>query len=137
MNLVSTASVLPCTPADIRETLSVVFIGPGKLRREHLKDVYRIRNAKVWEFLLCVTTHNFLNFDMPLDSTTLDQYPEDDTIPGIENNIVEDNTSDAAQIFLDETAGPSEHPAQMLKESHSNTDEPFIFLEKVGVSDPE
>ena len=30
MNVVSTASVLPRTPADINETLSVVFIGPGK-----------------------------------------------------------------------------------------------------------
>ena len=40
MNVVSTASVLPRTPSDINETLSVVFVGPGKFRREFLKDVY-------------------------------------------------------------------------------------------------
>jgi hypothetical protein len=38
---------------------------------------------------------------------------------------------------LEETAGPSEHPAELLKVPPSEADEPFVFLEKVGVSDPE
>ncbi|KIM83355.1 hypothetical protein PILCRDRAFT_46336, partial [Piloderma croceum F 1598] len=88
MNVVSTASVLPRTPADINDTLSVVFIGPGKFRRELLKDVYRIRKQKVWAFLQWLTTHNINYLDMPLDKTILEQYPEDDILPGIENHVV-------------------------------------------------
>src|ERR1700683_2948331 len=61
--------------------------------------LYCICKAKVWDFLLWLTTHNLLYFDMPLHRTILDQYPEDDTIPRIENNIVEDNTSHATQIL--------------------------------------
>jgi hypothetical protein len=67
MNVVSTASVLPCTPADINETLSVVFIGPGKLRPEFLKNIYHIRKQKVWDFLLWLTSHNILYSHMLLD----------------------------------------------------------------------
>ena len=50
-------------------------------------------------------------FGILLDRTVLDQYPDDVTIPGIENNIIEDKISDATQIVLEETAGPSEHLA--------------------------
>jgi hypothetical protein len=137
MNVVSTASVLPRTPADINNTLSVVFIGPGKFRRELLKDVYRIRKWKVWVFLVWLTAHNVYYLDIPLDNTILEQYPEDDILPGIENNVVEDHESDVSRIFSEETAGPSEHPAELLKDPHCESDEPFVFLEKVGVSDPE
>jgi hypothetical protein len=137
MNVVSTASILPRTPADINETLSVVFIGLGKLRPEFLKNIYRIRKRKVWDFLLWLKGHNFLYLDMPLDRTILDKYPEDDTLLGIENNVVEDHVSDASRIFLDETAGLSEHPAEILKDTDSKSNERFVFLEKVRVSDPE
>ena len=137
MNVISIASVLPRTPADINETLSVVFIGPGKFRPEFLKNIYRIQKQKVWDFLLWLTSHNLLYSEMPLDRTTLDQYPDDDALPGVKNNIVEDHVSDVSHIFSEETAGPSEHPAEILKETNSESNEPFIFLEKVGVSDPE
>jgi len=33
MNVMSTASVLPCTPADLNGSLGVVFIGPGKMHK--------------------------------------------------------------------------------------------------------
>src|SRR5882762_1900294 len=137
MNVVSTASVLLRTPADINETLRIVFIGPGEFQNEYLKDVYWIHKAKVWDFLLWLATHNLHYMNMPLDKSILDEYSEDDALPSIKNNIVEDNISDSSWIFLDETAGPSEHTAEMLKDSHTNTNEPFVFLEKVGVSDPE
>jgi len=114
-----------------------VFIGPGKFQAEYLKDIFQICKAKVWEFLLWLTTHNLHYMDMPLDRSILDQYLEDAALPGIENNVVEDNISDVLQIFLNETAGPSEHLAEMLEDLNNKTDEPFAFLEKVGVSDPE
>lgn len=52
MNIVSTASVLPRTPADINDMLSVVFVGPGKFSPDMLGSQYRIRKKKVWHFLM-------------------------------------------------------------------------------------
>ena len=37
MNVVSTATVLPCTPDDVNDMLSVIFIGPGKYKPDCLK----------------------------------------------------------------------------------------------------
>ena len=42
MNVISTASVLPQTPADVNDMLSVVFIGPGKLKPKDLKNIFHI-----------------------------------------------------------------------------------------------
>ena len=137
MNVVSTASVLPRTPSDINETLSVVFIGPGRFRSGLLKDTFRICKRKVWDFLVWLTAHNLCYLDMLLDKTIIDQYPEDGILPGIENNVVEDHSSDMSSIFLVETTGPSEHPAELLKDPQSESVEPFVFLERVGVSNPE
>jgi hypothetical protein len=36
---------------------------------------------------------------MHLDKTILDQYPEDDMLPGITDNVIEDHASDVSQIF--------------------------------------
>jgi hypothetical protein len=66
MNTVSTASVLPRTPADVKGILTVVFIGPGKFNRKFLNNVFRIRKHKVWELLWWLTHHNifFLEFQL-------------------------------------------------------------------------
>jgi len=44
-------------------------------------------------------------------------------------------TLDAKQVFDDETAGFSDHPA--LQVDQEDTEGPVMFLEKLGVSDPE
>ena len=79
-------------------------------------------------------SHNLLYSQMPLDQTILEQYPNDDALPGVKNNIVEDHVSDVSHIFYEKTAGLSKHPAEILKETNSESNEPFILLEKVGVS---
>ena len=66
----------------------------------------------------------------------MDLYPEDETLPDIENGVVEDVDPDASKTFLEETAGASEHPAEVLKVDH-DTNTPLVLLEKMGVSDPE
>ena len=58
MNLVSTASVLPRTPADINGMLSVVFIGPGRFKPECLGPMFKIRKWKVWAFLQWLKQNN-------------------------------------------------------------------------------
>ena len=136
MNVVSTASVLPRTSADINGMLSVVFIGPGKFNPDCLGPMFKIRKHKVWAFLLWLKRHNRLYQDMLLDESIMDLYPEDGTLPDIDKGVVEDIRLNAQKTFLEETAGISEHPAEMVQ-AHSITLTPVVFLEKMGVSDPE
>jgi hypothetical protein len=136
MNVVSTAHILPRTPADVNDALSVIFIGPGKLHKKFLHTFFRIRKQKVWKFLMWLRSHNKFYSDIPLDQDILDMYPNDGALPGIEDRVVEDHNSDASKIFSEETASLSEHPVDLMK-GNDNFDEPFLFLEKMGVSDPE
>lgn len=41
MNVTSTASVLPCTPADVAGFLSVVFVSPQKFDPKSLGSTFR------------------------------------------------------------------------------------------------
>jgi hypothetical protein len=134
MNVISTASVLPRTPADINGMLSVVFVGPGKLKIDQLGAMFKIRKNKVWQFLVWLTRNNKIYLDMPLDKSIMDLYPDDGPLPDLEAAIIHDNSLDAKQVFLEETAGFSEHPAELI---HADDNQPQIFLEKMGLSDPE
>ncbi|KAG1873153.1 hypothetical protein F4604DRAFT_776525 [Suillus subluteus] len=51
MNVMSTVSVLPRTPADINGFLSVVFIGFDPNR---MGTLFRVRKQKIWSFLICL-----------------------------------------------------------------------------------
>lgn len=136
MNVVSTASVLPRTPEDVNGMLSVVFIGPGKFNANNLGPMYRIRKRKVWRFLVWLKTNNRLYADIMLDESIMDRYPDDGPLPDLNEGIIHDNTLDVERVFADETAGFSEHPADLVR-CDRTTDCPEIFLEKMGVSDPE
>ena len=46
MNIISTASVLHRTPNNVNNMLSVVFIGPGKYKKECLKNMFHVRKKK-------------------------------------------------------------------------------------------
>jgi hypothetical protein len=136
MNVISTVSVLPRTPADINDSLSVVFIGSGKFDIACLGNMFRIRKTKVWNFLLWLRSNNRLYRDVPLDAVIMDSYPVDGILPGVENRVFEDCHTDVDQSFEEETSGFAEHPASSLKEiSESNSS--FVLLERMGVSDPE
>jgi ATP-dependent exoDNAse (exonuclease V) alpha subunit len=140
MNVISTASVLPRTPADVNDMLSVVFIGPGKLQAKHLKNLFRVRKKKVWGFLIWLQRYNILYSDIVLDPDILSQYPDDDCIPGLEERVVLNDTLNPKTVFNQEAAAFSEHPADLvINEANRTSDDntPFIFLEKMGVSDPE
>jgi hypothetical protein len=136
MNVLSMASVLPHTPADVNGMLSVVFVGPGKFDPECLRQMFTIRKAKVWAFLIWLTTHNRLYIDIPLDSTIMDLYPDDDLVPGLRDCIFEDHVTNVEEIFAEETAGFSKHPAQLIN-STLNSTTPVLLLEKMGVSYPD
>jgi hypothetical protein len=144
--MLSTASVLPWTPADINGLLSVVFIGPGKFDRRVLGTVFQVHRSKIWAFLIWLKHHNHLYSAISLDAKIASLYPENDLLPGLLHGIIEDHDLDVRQVFEEETAGFTKHPANMLCEtdtlggSHNsaiNADVPVVMLDKMGMSDPE
>ncbi|KAI5997196.1 hypothetical protein EDC04DRAFT_2519783, partial [Pisolithus marmoratus] len=88
MNIVSTASVLPRTPADVTGRLSVIFVGPSKFNPKQLGTIFCVRKSKIWSFLLWLKYHNRLYANIPLDPNIVDLYPEDDIIPGFTECVV-------------------------------------------------
>jgi hypothetical protein len=83
---------------------------------------------------------------IPLDVDVMAMYPEDNLLPGMTHAVIEDHDQDVRNVFEEETAGFSDHPADMLgdtqespewQETKSSTDGPVVMLEKMGVSDPE
>jgi hypothetical protein len=93
MNVSSTAAVLPRAPSDVNDLLSVMFIGPSKFKADYLGDMYRIRKTRVLGFLQWLKTHNRLYTDISLDGRTMDLYPDDGYLPGIEETVIHDNRS--------------------------------------------
>ena len=58
MNVVSTMSILPRTPSDINDLLSVVFISPGMFKVEDLGRVFQVCKKKIEWFLKWLSEHN-------------------------------------------------------------------------------
>ncbi|KIO27741.1 hypothetical protein M407DRAFT_72777, partial [Tulasnella calospora MUT 4182] len=90
MNVISTATVLPRTPTDIVGQLSVIFVGPWKLKPQALKAVFRIRKAKVWRFLIWLKQNNVLYRNLPLSTDNLNLYSDDDIPVGLDETIIVD-----------------------------------------------
>ncbi|KAG2135308.1 hypothetical protein DEU56DRAFT_871719 [Suillus clintonianus] len=86
-NVMSTASVLPRTPADINGFLSVVFIGPQPFDPKRMGMLFRVRKHKIWSFLVWLKSHNCLYADIELDLAVLDQYPADGSLPGLHERV--------------------------------------------------
>jgi len=141
MNIISTASVLPRTPADINGMLSIVFIGAGKLKIESLRHILRVRKSNIWSFLVYLKQHNRLYKNIGIDENLINLYPIDGILPGIDQKILYDHESNGDQIFAQESAGFSDHPATEFVNNSKMQDHESIdtevMLEKMGVSDPE
>jgi len=60
MNIISTATVLPRTPADVNDMLSVVFVGPGKFNPNMMGPQYHVQKMKIWWFLIWLQKHNLV-----------------------------------------------------------------------------
>lgn len=136
MNVVSTAQVLPRTPADVNDLISVVFIGPGQFKPDYLGATFRVRKAKIVAFLIFLKQNNCLYRDMEIDVSLLDLYPEDGVLPQVETCTIHDPSQNGKKIFAEETAGFTEHPASYISSS-SHSEKIMTLLEKTSVSDPE
>ena len=139
MNVSSTAAELPHSPPDVNGLLSVVFIRWSKFKPENLGNMYRIHKSKIWDFLQWLKTHNRLYKDILLDEWTMDLYPDDGYLPGIEQTTVHDDRSNTENMFKEETAGISEHPAELLHipSAGSGCEQLGTMIEKTGVTNPE
>ena len=80
---------------------------------------------------------NPLYANITLEARNADLYPDDDILPGLEQQVVHDTESDVKKTFDEETAGIDDHPALNLSSKYGETDQSIIFLEQMGVSDPE
>jgi hypothetical protein len=154
MNVVSTASVLPRTPADINGMLSVVFVGAGKLNPKFVEKIFRVRKKKVQDFLHWLKDHNRLYANILLDFDLFNLFPDDGSLPGIENHIIHDNSICPEQVFSEETAGFSDHHAKSFRTDAEKVGKAFtehpgdvtddidskdvqLLIDRTGVSDPE
>ncbi|KZT34535.1 hypothetical protein SISSUDRAFT_962634, partial [Sistotremastrum suecicum HHB10207 ss-3] len=90
-NIVSTASVLPRTPADVLGNISVVFVGPGEIVPDQICDPYRVRKDKVWKFLLWLKANNPLYRCLEYSRENLEMYNSaDGVLPGLRESIIHD-----------------------------------------------
>lgn len=139
MNVVSTASVLPRTPADIHGMLSVVFIGPGEFDPAKAGSLFRVRKDKIWRFLMWLKAHNRLYSGLSFSRNSLELFPNDGPLPGLADATINQYMEHdrVKQIFAEETAGIEDHPAAHVQEAknHILSDEPMV--ERMGIMDPE
>ncbi|KAF8227680.1 hypothetical protein L208DRAFT_1076546, partial [Tricholoma matsutake] len=79
-------------PDHVNEMLLVVFIGPGKYKKDCLKNMFHIWKKKVWDFLVWLkdVAKNPLYANITLDPRNADLYPDDDTLPGLDKHVVHD-----------------------------------------------
>ncbi|KAG2134069.1 hypothetical protein DEU56DRAFT_738664, partial [Suillus clintonianus] len=88
MNVVSTASVLPRTPADVNYALSVVFVGSQQFDPARLYSLFRVRKSKVCRFLVFLKRHNHLYDNIHIDVSRLELFPDDGPLPGIHDRVI-------------------------------------------------
>ncbi|KAI0362717.1 hypothetical protein OH77DRAFT_1500325 [Trametes cingulata] len=94
LNVVSTASVLPRTPADINGMLSVVFIGPEKFDLNKVGTIFRVRKYKIMRFLYWLKGNNILYSNIPIEDSIIQQYPDDGALPGLIDSVIHDKFGD-------------------------------------------
>ncbi|KAI0064803.1 hypothetical protein BV25DRAFT_1772750, partial [Artomyces pyxidatus] len=88
LNVYSLVNILPRTPSDMNDMLSVVFIGNQKDKMSALKKLFFIRKKKVWKFLIWLKAHNKLYKDVTLSEDSLDMYSDIDIIPGLYERVI-------------------------------------------------
>ena len=117
MNVISTASVLLHTIGDINSILTVVFVGHKKFDPKWLGNFFLVWKSKIWNILLYLKGNNKLYHNIALNPFKLDGYPSDDSLPGIQDQVVYDKTSDPDTVFEEEAAGVSSHFASFSSDS--------------------
>jgi hypothetical protein len=140
MNVISTAKALPRTTTDVNDQLSVVFVGPTKMKESDLARMLRVRKSVVVDFLSWARKNNTMYAELPVDQEALDSLPDDGILDGAAERVIHDQRKDPSNVFAKATAGPAQHPAQDALDGlkgQDAPDDPFVFVEKIGVTDPD
>ena len=117
MNVVLTAGVLPHTPSNINNLLSVILLDQKN------------SNQKIWAACFVTKFQNCKFLGMFKDKQlTVSRYwsitfwyPEDGPLPDIESRVVHDSELNGQKVFAYETAEFTEHPAKYLKSSDNKS----------------
>lgn len=139
--VLDSASVLPRTPANMRDLITVSFIGSGELKSSYMMPVLRVRKPVVWAFLLWSKRYNPLYAKIDVDPHILDQYPDDNLIPGLlkETFVLDCNASSIRGMRKNAIAGFDDHPTLVPPEKTNDASSqhlPELVMEKLGVADP-
>ena len=69
----------------------------------------------------------------------MDLYPDDGYLLGIEKTVIHNEQDNAEDMFKEETAGMSKHPAELLDvpSQSFNPEILTMMIEKTGITDPE
>lgn len=135
-NIASTAKVLPRTPADINDIISVVFTGPStNVPKSVLKTNFRVRKQMVWDLLIWLQQHNPLYRDIELSVDNLELYKDDDALPGVEDRVIVNQTDRADDMFDEETTAFEPHPAASSGTRADQGENSRTFIEHMGVYD--
>ena len=137
-NTVSTAKVLPRTPADVAGCISVVFTGPNKtVPKAALKNVFRVRKNVVRDFLEWLRVNNPMYKDIAIDETHLSMYGDDGAdiaLPGIDDRVIVNENSHADADFAAETSAFEPHPANDDQPANAEVRKD-VFIEHTGTYD--
>lgn len=92
-NIVSTAKILPRTPSDINDNLSVIFVGSGSFDKKNLgpRSMLTVRKRKISRLLSYFAARHIQYRDCQISAKNLDMYPDGedgDILPGLEERII-------------------------------------------------
>ncbi|KAE9398677.1 hypothetical protein BT96DRAFT_754775, partial [Gymnopus androsaceus JB14] len=92
LDTVSHATSLPWSPADLNDFISVIFVGPRKLKQTELDKLphFHVRRNVIRDLLQEFRSHNRLYMGLPINEVALSQFPENGILPGLEDRIVYD-----------------------------------------------
>jgi len=140
-NTVSTAKILPRTPADVAGCISVVFTASNQsVPDAALKNVFRVRKNVVRDFLKWLQKNNPMYEDVQISDANLSMYGadgNDDALPGIQDRIIHNEDARVDDLFESESSGFESHPASCSQPPPPDqcTTKHDVFIEHTGVYD--
>ena len=118
----------------INSVLTIVFVGQKKFDPKKLGSFFQVHKNKIWKFLLFLKQNNKLYKEIMLNDCSRNEYPENDSLPGVQDRVIYVKSPNAATLFEEETAGVSSHPASS---SLGIIDQRDFMIETMGLADPE
>jgi hypothetical protein len=140
-NTVSTAKILPRTPADVAGCISVVFMASNQsVPDAALKNVFHVRKNVMRDFLKWLQMNNPMYENVQICDANLSLYSadgNDDALAGIKDHVIVNEDTRVDELFESESSGLESHPAsctqapspEQCNEKHD------VFIEHTGVYD--